>query len=194
VDRLALLRQKLERLGDELAEVGIRIDPQHPPDLMILAQLCVVPSDLEWDEAISSQSLVMAGPHTYADDGRGTRDRSNCGVSRPDRVGRIQRAVLESQPSYRDIRATSSDAGRRSSSVARARMTRRLEAIRQAVEETPALQTMSARSAGRLLFDGWGRDGAGRRLADLMEERLPPVGPDQLAKDLEKVRSQRPGG
>ena len=178
---LGILRHALQSLAENLNDAGVPIDPHFDPDLLVLAQICMLDSRA----SLQPESLIYAGPNTFDPDGRGLRSRSSHVKSRrPERVGRLQRAVLESTPTYRDIRSTPKESGRAGGSKKGSADARR-DALAHVIESDRLLG--SNRSAAKVIWASWGKRGAGLAMKQMTGETSPSV--STLAKDLSKVRN-----
>jgi len=182
-----LLLTALISLAARIEQSGAKIDRGYSPDLVVLAQLCRLESDDDWSAAESGRTLVFIGPRAFRRDGRGPLDRlSHVVVRRPDRVGRIQRAILESQTGHKDLSITPAESGRRGATVPKQKASRRLDALR-AIDAKYGLPPTD-RSAAMVVHDSWGKWGAGKELAEITGYAEPPVGKSQLARDFAEVR------
>jgi hypothetical protein len=180
--QLGILRHVLQSLAANLSDAGVPIDPDFDPDLLLLAQLCMLDSRA----SLQPESLIYAGPNTFSPDGRGLRSRSsNVKARPPERVGRLRRAVLEATPTYRDIRPTPKESGRAGGSKKGSADARR-EALACLMESHSLLG--SNRSAAKVIWASWGKRGAGLAMQQMTGETYPPS-VSTLAKDLSRVRN-----
>jgi hypothetical protein len=178
------LDNDLRSLAAELSAAGVRIEPRFTPDLCLLAQLCAIDSQASLD----LDSLIYVGPNLFSPDGMTVRTRSShVRVHPPGEVGRIQQALLEADPAYRDIRPSAHETGR-AGGLMKGSAAARLDALVSVLDAHPSLPD-SNRSAARVIRESWGRRGAGLAMQQMTGSAHPPS-ESTLAKDLSKARKR----
>jgi hypothetical protein len=99
---LAVLVDGLAELAQKISESGAPIEPGHPPELVVLAQLCVFGAE-GWDRAERGE-FIFAGPSMIRPDGRGAIHRDGRGERGRNRADRIAAYIRQEQPDYRGDR------------------------------------------------------------------------------------------
>lgn len=182
-------RDALNGVASELANRGIRVEPDWSGDLAVLAQLFLARYESDWQNLLAGK-ITVAGPGKLSSDGRS--------MTNSDRVSTRDAALLEKwRESWRaprrtiDLRATAAEGGRRSSRVrsgSDGSLKTRRAALRQVMIERPTLSKMPIRSCARELFQTWDTpDTAGGRLAELLGLSRPSV--RTLERDLSKLKN-----
>lgn len=186
--QLGILRHVLRSVAGDLSDAGVSIDPDFNPDLLLLAELCMLDSQA----SLRPESLIYVGPNTFTPDGRGLESRSSHIRARPpERVGRLRRALLEATPTFRDLRPTPKESGKAGGSKKGSKKgskEARREALACVMESHSFLG--SNRSAAKSIWASWGKRGAGLAMQQITGETYPPS-PSTLAKDLSEVRNKQ---
>jgi hypothetical protein len=182
--RLHDLVAGLRGLAVDLRLAGVAIEPRFDPDLALLAELCSV----EIWEDLDRSALRYPGTTTFSPDGMSARSR-HVSSRKPSRVGRLQRALFESDPEFEDLR-TSAQMGRigglKGAEEKRAQTSVRIDALR-VVLSSHGLPP-SDRSAAKVIWETWGRRDAGKMMSELTGIQSPPS-ESTLAKAIAKARN-----